>query len=114
MDSGWNPKALLRTIFMSATYRQSSKPTPELLQKDPENRLLARGPRVRLSAEMIRDQALFVSGLLVEKTGGPPVKPYQPPRLWQGLTGGERGQPHKSAGPYSARLFSYSSGVRPP
>jgi hypothetical protein len=82
---GWDTKALLKTIVMSATYRQSSKVTPELMRKDPENRLLARGPRFRLSAEMIRDQALAASGLLVEVTGGPSVKPYQPEGLWTEL-----------------------------
>jgi len=82
---GWDVKALLKTMVASATYRQSSKVTPPLLQRDPENRWLARGPRLRLSAEMIRDQALFVSGLLVEKLGGPPVKPYQPPGLWKDM-----------------------------
>jgi Protein of unknown function (DUF1553) len=107
MDSGWNMKALLKTILMSATYRQSSRTTPELLQKDPENRLLARGPRLRLSAEMIRDQALFVSGLLVEKTGGPSVKPYQPPGLWQELTGGKGYEPDKGAGLYRRSLYTY-------
>src|SRR4029450_6817134 len=75
MDSGWDMKALLKTIMVRATYRESSKTTPERLQRDPENLLLARGPRFRLSAEMIRDQALFLSGLLVEKRGGPSVKP---------------------------------------
>ena len=83
MDSGWNVKALLKTMVMSATYRQSSRVTPALLERDPENRLLARGPRFRLPAQMIRDQALAVSGLLVEKVGGPPVMPYQPPGLWE-------------------------------
>jgi hypothetical protein len=77
----WNVKGLLKTMVMSATYRQSSKATPEMLQHDPGNRLLARGPRLRLSAEMIRDQALFVSGLLVENLGGPSVRPYQPAGL---------------------------------
>jgi len=84
-QSGWNIKALLKTIAMSNTYRQSSKLTPELLQRDPDNRLLARGPRVRLPAEMIRDQALFVSGLLVEELGGPSVRPYQPEGLYKDL-----------------------------
>jgi hypothetical protein len=77
----WDVKALLKTIVMSATYRQSSDVTPQLLQRDPDNRLLARGARFRLPAEMIRDQALLVSGLLVEKLGGPSVKPYQPAGL---------------------------------
>ena len=79
-----------KTIVMSATYRQSSKVTPELLQRDPENRLLARGPRFRLPAEVIRDQALAISGLLVEKIGGPSVKPYQPPGLVEGARGRRR------------------------
>jgi hypothetical protein len=82
----WNVKALLKTIVMSRTYRQSSTITPQLLQRDPDNRLLARGPRFRLPAEMIRDQALFVSGLLVEKLGGPSVKPYQPAGLLKDMT----------------------------
>jgi hypothetical protein len=107
MDSGWNIKALQKTILMSATYRQSSRATPELLQKDQENRLLARGARFRLPAEMIRDQALFVSRLLVEKTGGPPVKPYQPPGLWQELTGGKGYEPDKGADLYRRSLYTY-------
>jgi len=78
MESGWNMKASIRQIVMSSTYRQSSRVTPELLERDPGNRLLARGPRVRLSAETIRDQALFVSGLLSPKMYGPPVRPPQP------------------------------------
>src|SRR6185369_2477742 len=81
--SGWDVKALQKRIVTSATYRQSSKVTPELIQRDPENRLLARGARNRLPAEMVRDQALFVAGLMVEKTGGPSVKPYQPAGLWK-------------------------------
>src|SRR6185436_3264300 len=84
--TGWNIKAMLKTIVMSATYQQSAKATPTLLQSDHENRLLARGPRARLSAEMIRDQVLAVSGLLVEKIGGPSVKPYQPRGLWKELS----------------------------
>jgi hypothetical protein len=74
-----------KLIVTSATYRQSSKMSPDLQQRDPENRLLARGPRYRLPAEMVRDQALFVSGLLSEKLGGPSVKPYQPAGLWKDL-----------------------------
>jgi hypothetical protein len=107
MDSGWDMKALQKTIVMSATYRQLSKATPELLQNDPENRLLARGPRFRLPAEVIRDQALFLSGLLVETTGGPPVRPYQPPGLWQELTGGKGYQSDKGAGLYRRSLYTY-------
>jgi len=88
VNSGWNVKQLLKEIVMSDTYRQSSKLTPDLLAKDPENRLFARAPRFRLSPEMIRDNALAVSGLLVEKLGGASVKPYQPAGLWQELAGG--------------------------
>jgi hypothetical protein len=77
-ESGWNTKALLKLIVTSAAYRQSAKTTPELLEKDPENLLLSRGPRVRLTAEVIRDQALFVSGLLSEKLYGPSVRPARP------------------------------------
>jgi hypothetical protein len=80
----WDQKALQKMIVMSATYRQAANVTPELLERDPENRLLARGPRFRLSAEQVRDQALAVSGLLVPKVGGPSVKPYQPDDLWAG------------------------------
>ncbi|MBI3840100.1 MAG: DUF1553 domain-containing protein [Planctomycetia bacterium] len=86
--SGWDIKAMQRLIVTSATYRQSSKVTPGLFERDPGNRLLARGPRFRLSAEMIRDQSLAISGLLVEQLGGPSVNPYQPPGLWKELTGG--------------------------
>ena len=86
IENGWNIKQLLKTIVMSATYRQSSRATPALLERDPENLLLARAPRVRLPAEAIRDQALAVSGLLHEGLGGPSVKPYQPAGLWKELS----------------------------
>lgn len=91
---GWDVKQLHKLIVMSATYRQSSRVTPALLQRDPDNRLLARAPRIRLAAEMIRDQALGISGLLVEKIGGPSVMPYQPPGLWKELSGTEYVQDH--------------------
>ncbi len=78
----WDMKAMQKLIVTSATYRQSSRVTPGLIAKDPENRLLARGPRFRLSAEALRDQALGISGLLVEKIGGPSVKPYMPAAVW--------------------------------
>ncbi len=107
MATGWNIKAIQKAIVMSATYRQASRVTPELLQKDPENRLLARGPRFRLPAEMIRDQALAVSGLLVEHVGGPSVKPYQPPGLWQELAGGKGYQPDHGPGLYRRSLYTY-------
>ena len=78
VESGWDLKRLLRLILTSATYRQSAKATPVMLQADPENRFFARGPRIRLSAEMIRDQALFIGGLLSEDQFGPSVRPPQP------------------------------------
>jgi hypothetical protein len=84
-ESGWDTKRLLRLIVTSSTYRQSSRLSAELKRRDPQNRLLARGPRLRLPAEMIRDQALAASGLLVEQLGGPSVKPYQPAGLWREL-----------------------------
>lgn len=80
--SGWDVKRMMKQIVMSDTYRRSSQVTPEILAKDPTNRLLARGPRFRLDAEMLRDQALAVSGLLIEEMGGPSVKPPQPDGLW--------------------------------
>ncbi|MCE2884311.1 MAG: PSD1 and planctomycete cytochrome C domain-containing protein [Planctomycetaceae bacterium] len=82
-EGGWNLHALLREVLSSATYRQESRVRPELAGFDPGNRLLGFYPRQRLAAEQIRDQALYVGGLLVEKPGGPSVKPYQPENLWQ-------------------------------
>ncbi len=82
-ESGWDVKRLYKQFVMSAAYRQSARATPALLDRDPANRLLARGPRFRMDAEMLRDTALATSGLLVEKVGGPSVKPYQPPGVWE-------------------------------
>jgi hypothetical protein len=87
--TGWDVKAMQRLIVTSAVYRQSSKVTPQLFEKDPENRLLARGPRHRLPAEIIRDNALAVSGLLDGEIGGPGVLPYQPPGLWEEMAFGD-------------------------
>jgi hypothetical protein len=86
ISSGWDVRAMQRRIVLSATYRQASRVTPALAERDPENRLLARGPRVRLSAETIRDNALAVCGLLAERLGGPSVKPYQPEGLWEDVS----------------------------
>ncbi|EON76498.1 hypothetical protein ADIS_2948 [Lunatimonas lonarensis] len=88
MDTGWDIKALVKSMVMSSTYRQSSVVTEEKLRKDPENRLLSRFPRMRLPAEHIRDVVLASSGLLVPEIGGPSVKPYQPPGLWELATSG--------------------------
>jgi hypothetical protein len=82
-DSGWDQRTMMRLMVTSATYRQSAAATPALLEKDPSNRLLARGPRHRLDAEQLRDQALAASGLLVAKLGGRPVRPYQPEGIWE-------------------------------
>ena len=89
MDRGWDVKQLVRTIITSRVYKQSSRVSPELLEKDPANRLLARGPRFRLPAFVLRDQALAASGLLVARQGGPPVKPYSPENLWPDATFGK-------------------------
>lgn len=82
-DSGWDTKAMLKRFVLTATYRQSSIASPDAQENDPENVLLARGPSRRLTAEMMRDNALAVSGLLVDDIGGTPVRPYQPPGLWK-------------------------------
>ncbi len=105
-QTGWDVKGLHRLIVTSATYRQSSRMTKTLHDRDPDNRLLSRGPRVRLSAEMIRDQALFASGLLVEKLGGPSVKPYQPPGLWTELTGSDY-KPDTGLNLYRRSLYTF-------
>ena len=82
VDRKWDMKAMQKLIMTSAAYRRSAAVTPEMLDKDPDNRLLARGPRFRLPAEVIRDQALWTAGLLVDKQGGPSVKPYMPEAVW--------------------------------
>lgn len=87
VESGWDVKAMLRRLLMSSTWRQSSRPRADVGGNDPENALLSRGPRYRLSAEAIRDQALHASGLLVERIGGRSVLPYQPSGLWKEKSG---------------------------
>jgi hypothetical protein len=84
-ESGWDVKKFFKLIVTSAAYRQSAAVTPEKLEKDPDNRLLSRGPRFRMDAEMVRDFALAASGLLSPKMGGPSVKPYQPPGVWEAV-----------------------------
>jgi hypothetical protein len=105
--SGWNVKHLQKTIVMSATYRQSSRGTPALRERDPDNRLLARGPRFRLPAEAVRDQALAASGLLVEKVGGPSVKPYQPDGLWKEIATDTTYDQAKGGDLYRRSLYTY-------
>ena len=113
IETGWDGKAMIKRIVMSATYRQSSIPTPALLKADPENRLLGRGPKYRLPAEMVRDNALFIGGLLVQKTGGPSVKPYQPSGLWREKSG-RKYEPDKGEGLYRRSLYTYWKRTSPP
>jgi Protein of unknown function (DUF1553) len=82
-ESGWNVKHMYKLMVMSATYRQSAKSTPQQIARDPRNLLLSRGPRFRMDAEMLRDIALQSGGLLVDRIGGPSVKPYQPANVWE-------------------------------
>ena len=117
--TGWNVKAMQRLIVTSATYRQSSKMTDGLREKDPENRLLARGPRVRLQAELIRDTALAASGLLNDAIGGPSVMPYQPKGIWEELAFGDgfSGQSYEqSHGPdlYRRGMYTLWKRTAPP
>jgi hypothetical protein len=104
-ESGWDVKRLVRQIVTSATYRQASAVTPQLKAKDPENRLLARGPRFRLQAEFIRDQALFVSGLYDGRLGGASVSPYQPAGLWEELMSRQDGAN------WTAQSYTQSRGI---
>src|SRR5262249_5319210 len=116
-DSGWNVKELLRLIVTSKTYRQRSQVTVTGKQViDPDNRLLTRGPSHRLSAEMLRDQALAVSGLLVRKIGGPSVKPYQPPGLWEAVSynAEESYVPDTGAGLWRRSVYTYVKRQAPP
>ncbi len=108
--TGWDLKAIHRLIVSSATFQQVSRVAPELLARDPENRLLARGPRFRLSAEVVRDNALAIAGLLTPRIGGPSVKPYQPAGLWEELAGGAGEGPYvQDKGPalYARSLYIY-------
>ncbi|MCI0361767.1 MAG: DUF1553 domain-containing protein, partial [Planctomycetaceae bacterium] len=107
-SSAWDIKALLKLIVTSETYCQSSRVPPDLAAKDPRNRLLARGPRFRLEAEMVRDQALSLSGLLSRKIGGPSVYPPQPEGLWQAAFNGERTWPtSKGEDRYRRGLYTF-------
>lgn len=107
MRVGWDLKAMHKTIVMSATYRQTSKVSPDLVQRDPNNRLLARGPRVRLEAEMLRDQMLAVSGLLSHKIGGPSVMPPQPDGVWQVVYSGDKWETSKGEDKYRRGLYTF-------
>ncbi|MBM4070299.1 MAG: DUF1553 domain-containing protein [Planctomycetes bacterium] len=112
----WDVKATMKLIVASATYRQSSHATRALHDRDPKNRLLARGPRVRLGAETIRDNALAISGLLREKVGGPSVKPYQPEGLWEDVSVERRAiyKKDKGEGLYRRSMYTYWKRTCPP
>jgi hypothetical protein len=111
-QNGWDIKKLHKLIVMSHTYQQASIIPKDA--KDPENKLLSRFPRQRLSPEMVRDQALFASGLVVEKLGGPSVKPYQPPGLWKELSGAADYVQDTGEGLYRRSLYSYWKRTSPP
>jgi hypothetical protein len=106
-DLHWNMKALLRELVTSATYRQRAKSTPELTERDPRNRLLARGPQQRLTAEMVRDQALLASGLLTETMGGPPVMPPQPEGVWNSVYNESKWVDAKGPNRYRRAIYTY-------
>lgn len=118
-EDGWDIKSLIKKMVMSSTYQQSSVITKKGLALDPQNDLLARGPRYKLTAEMIRDNALAVSGLLVERIGGPSVKPYQPEGLWKEKTGGGGGslasyKLDKGENLYRRSLYTFWKRTAPP
>jgi hypothetical protein len=116
IESGWSYRALLKQIVLSATYRQSSRVTPELLDRDPRNRLLSRGARYRLPGEMVRDSALFAAGLLHEELGGPSVKPYQPEGLWEDVSVERRDKyvPDTGSGLYRRGMYTFWKRTCPP
>lgn len=106
-DLHWDMKALLREMVLSATYRQSARTTPELNERDPRNRLLARGPQQRLTAEMVRDQALMASGLLNLSMGGPPVMPPQPAGVWNSVYNDDKWIEAKGPDRYRRAIYTY-------
>ncbi|MBL8797643.1 MAG: PSD1 domain-containing protein [Planctomycetia bacterium] len=118
IESGWDIKALQKLMVMSATYQQGSEVSPELLKRDPENMLLGRGPRFRLDAEVVRDSALYLSGLLHEQIGGRSVKPYQPPGIWEaiGFNGSTTREYKRESGTalYRRSLYTFWKRTAPP
>ena len=118
LESGWDVKRLFRQIVMSSTYRQSAVTNPDKLEKDPENRFLSRGPRFRMDAEMIRDYALVVSGLLSPQLGGPSVMPYQPAGVWEAVAMPESNTGHyalsEAGGLYRRSLYTFWKRAAPP
>jgi len=118
VEDGWDERKLIKRMLMSNAYRQSAVVTPKLLEHDPENRLLARGPRFRLDAEVLRDQALQVSGLLVPTMGGKGVRPYQPPNIWEPVAfGGSNTKVYKQGSGddlYRRSLYTFLKRTAPP
>ena len=120
MEEGWDTKKMLKRMVMSATYKQSSKPSALQMSIDPKNQYLSVFPRQKLTAEMIRDNVLVSSGLFVDKIGGPSVKPYQPPGLWDELTGGSTSNSLKryimssDGNQYRRSLYTYWKRTVPP
>jgi len=114
MDHGWDVKALHRLIVTSATYRQSSQAARELVERDPDNQWLARGPKRRLLAEQIRDSALAASGLLNRTVGGPSVKPYQPEGLWEQSGTGKKYVQDTGDKLYRRSLYTFWKRIAPP
>ena len=112
-DQGWSLKRLIRTIVLSESYRQSAIVTPALQQADPRNVLISRGARYRLSAEMIRDQALSISGLLSGKIGGPPVMPPQPAGLWRSTYNGQKWVESEGEDRYRRGIYTYLKRTTP-
>ena len=117
-EKGWNVKQLFRLIVTSATYRQQSRVSPEMAVKDPANKLLSRGPRFRMDAEMVRDYALSTSGLLVQKIGGPSVRPYQPDGVWDAVAMPESNTRNYKAdtgeGLYRRSMYTFWKRAAPP
>ncbi|HEY1122705.1 MAG TPA: DUF1553 domain-containing protein, partial [Haloferula sp.] len=117
-ESGWDMRRLYKMMLTSAAYRQSTATTPDKLAKDDKNRLLSHGPRFRMDAEVLRDTALQASGLLVEKTGGPPVKPYQPPGVWEAVSMPESNtkqyQADKGENLYRRSMYAFWKRFAPP
>src|SRR5690606_32300714 len=118
-ESGWDVKHLFRLMVTSSSYRQAATVTPDKLTRDPDNRLLSRGPRFRMDGEMIRDLALAASGLLVQQVGGPSVKPYQPPGLWEEVSLPDNPEhyryvPDTGAGLYRRSVYTFWRRSVPP
>jgi hypothetical protein len=112
-ENGWSLKKLLKTVVLSKTYQQSLIVTVEHLKLDPRNRFLGRGPRVRLSAEAVRDQALVASGLLTRQLGGPSVMPPQPPGVWKSTYSGEKWKNAEGPNRYRRALYTYLKRTSP-